>query len=106
MHVSANFLGCGCTNGKPFGKVGKACRRATDFEVLLEPPADLPLQFGVAPSPGRQPGRIGPPGGMRVAGRRADRHTPQIGLYEEVRSKFRFESPPRQSGIHSASLCP
>jgi hypothetical protein len=27
MHVRADFLGCGCTNGKPFGKVGKACFR-------------------------------------------------------------------------------
>jgi hypothetical protein len=24
MHVRADFLGYGCTNGKPFGKVGKA----------------------------------------------------------------------------------
>ena len=27
MHVRADFLGYGCTNGKPFGKVGKACFR-------------------------------------------------------------------------------
>jgi hypothetical protein len=48
----------------------------------------IPLEFGVAPGPSRQPGRIG----LCEEG------------HEEVRSKFRFESPPRQSGIHSASF--
>jgi hypothetical protein len=34
MHVRADFLGCGCTNGKPFDKVGEARRQHGAVSVV------------------------------------------------------------------------